>query len=95
MMGMSITEKIIKKNHCSKADAKEIATAVKELDSKLKPIFEAWVNDKPYTEISIAGYSIKSLINDYDMEFTGAHLTMDWICKDSDTAINALKHGIK
>lgn len=65
------------------------------LDSKLKPIFEAWINDRSYNDISIAGYSIKSLINNYDMEFTGAFLTMDWICKDPETAVNALKHGVK
>lgn len=29
------------------------------------------------------------------MEFTGVLLTIDWICKDLNTAIYALKHGIK
>lgn len=95
MMEMTIIEKIIKKNQCSKTDAKEIATNAEKLDAKLKPIFEAWINDKAYTDISISGYSIESLINDYDMEFTGALLTLDWICKDPNMAIGALKKGIK
>lgn len=95
MMGMSIIEKIIRKNHCSKADAKEVAEGVKALDAKLKPIFDAWINDKPYTDITVFGYSIESLMKDYDMEFTGALLTMDWLCKDTEMAVNALKHGIK
>ncbi|MCR5024065.1 MAG: hypothetical protein K6A90_07010 [Lachnospiraceae bacterium] len=95
MMRMTIIEKIIKKNHCSKTDAAEIADGVRWLDDKLKPIFDAWINDKPYTDISISGYSIESLINDYDMEFTGALLTLDWICKDPNMAISALRSGIK
>ena len=95
MMEMSIIKKIIKKNHCSEADAKEIADSLKTLDMKLKPIFDAWINDKPYNNICISGYSIESLIKDYDMEFTGAILTMDWICKEPDMAISALRHGIK
>lgn len=95
MTEMALIEKIIKKNHCSKADAKEIADCIKMLDEKLKPIFDAWIDDKSYNDISVFGFSIESLINDYDMEFTGALLTMNWICKDPDMAISALKSGIR
>lgn len=99
MIGLSMNEKIIEKimekSHCTKAEANDLFADLKLIDSKLKPVFEAWINDKPFKDISVGDFSIKSLMSDYDMEFTGALLTLDWLCKDPDMAVKALRHGIK
>lgn len=87
---------IMERLNCSTKEAMEIVADLSELHNELKPVLSAWINngyvdyDKEYE-----GYSLKSLMQDYRMQFTGAILTADWLIKDPKAATKALHYGIR
>lgn len=90
-------EKIIMERlGCSAKEAAEIAADLADLHTALKPVLSAWINGEPYNaESEYEGYSIKTLMQDYGMQFTGAILTVDWLLKDPKEAAKALAYGIR
>lgn len=87
---------IMERLNCSAKEASQIAADLSNLHGELKPVLSSWIHgeyvdyDKKYE-----GHSIKSLMQDYGMQFTGAILTIDWLMKDPKTAVKALTYGIR
>lgn len=88
-------EKLLEKNNCSVVEAEELAEKLMQIRPELHHILDDWLADRPYKDIQIEGFSIRSLMEDYNLEFTGALLTLDWIYKDFDMAVEALKYGVR
>lgn len=87
---------IMERLDCSAKEAAAIAADLADLHTALKPVLSAWMNGEPYdTEREYEGYSIKTLMRDYGMQFTGAILTLDWLIKDPQEAVKALAYGIR
>lgn len=62
------------------------------LQPQLKPIFEKWIDDPNVRdETDYYGYSLDWLMDDYGLNFTGALLTLDWLLRDPETAVEALR----
>lgn len=80
----------------SKKDAKLIAQNLKNIDSCLLPLLNKWLETgEANNNVLYYGYSLNSLMDKYEMYFTGALLTLDWIIKDPATACKALAEGIQ
>lgn len=88
-------EKIMEKNHCTAEEAKELIEELNKIEPELQGILRDWIQDKPFTDRTVHGFSVQSLMKDYRLEFTGALLTLDWLCKDPVEAVKALKYGIR
>lgn len=88
-------DKILEKNKCTVAEAEELCEELSQIQPVLKPVLNDWLAGRPYNDVQIEGYSIQSLMDNYQLEFTGALLTLDWICRDSAEAIKALEYGIR
>lgn len=89
-------EIIMERLNCSAKEAAEIVADLDNLHDELKPILSAWIHGEPVDyEKEYKGYSIKSLMHDFHMQFTGAILTVDWLIKDPDAASKALAYGIR
>lgn len=88
-------EKLLKKNLCTLMEAEELAKDLEQMNPELQSILSDWLIGRPYTDIWVKGFSIQSLMENYDLEFTGALLTLDWISKEPDAAIKALEYGIR
>lgn len=87
---------IIKRLGCTPERAEHIEKNLKELSEPLKPLLNAWLeNGTEDDDTMYSGYSLNSLIRDYHMKFTGALLTLDWLVKEPDKAVQALKSGIR
>lgn len=86
---------IKRKLKCSKEEAEEIVKDLEDISPLFLDILESWCNDKPYSDIEIGGYTVQSLMNDYDLGFIGALLTLDWIYRNPNEAGKALKFGIR
>lgn len=84
-----------KKLKCSEEEAEEIVRDLGSVEPQFKDIFICWCNDRPYTDIEVMGYTVQSLMNSYDLGFVGALLTLDWIYKEPEAAVNALQNGIR
>ena len=62
------------------------------LDDKLKLIFDKWLeNPKCVDDYEARGFSIKGMMEKYKLTFVSAILTMDWIEKEPDVAVKAIK----
>ena len=66
---------------------------------KFNPIimneFEVWVETQKSSKLAVEGYDFSCLINQYGMKPVGAFITLDWLTRDPETAVNALKKGIR
>ena len=57
--------------------------------------FEVWVETQKSPKLTVEGYDFSCLINKYGMHPIGAFITLDWLTRDPQNAVNALKKGIK
>ena len=58
----------------------------------MKTIFDKWLEDADGTEDYEAhGFSLSGMMEKYKMTFPAALLTMDWIIKEPEIAIKAIK----
>lgn len=89
-------ETIIKRLGCTPERAEHIEKNLEGLSEPLKPLLNAWLESGEEDDDTMySGYSLNSLMNDYRMKFTGALLTLDWLVKEPDKAVKALKSGIR
>ena len=76
--------------------AQLVTTELMTLNKPLNTFLERWMqNESDISEYSDQGYSIKQLMEERNMTYPAALLTMDWLMKEPNTAIASLKRGIK
>ena len=73
------------------ATAKELLT----IDEMLKGAFSLWMDKDEETDFTIEGVCMSNLKAKFKMTYPAALLTMDWIVKEPEKAINSIKHGIR
>lgn len=63
---------------------------------QLKPLVQNWLETGAEDDDTMyEGYSLNSLKKAYDMYFTGAVLTLDWLIREPEKAKAAIRYGIK
>ena len=71
------------------------ADKVENLSQPLKESFSLWVESGIEPSLSIKGYSYSILIEKFKMKQVGAFITLDWIMREPEKAIENLNRGIK
>ena len=71
------------------------ADKVENLSQPLKVSFSNWVESGIEPSFSIKGYSYSTLIEKFNMKPVGAFITLDWIVREPEKAIENLNRGIK
>ena len=71
------------------------ADKVENLSQPLKESFSKWVESGIEPSFSIKGYSYGTLIEKFNMKPVGAFITLDWIIREPEKAIENLNRGIK
>lgn len=95
-MGQTLQELLVERLNCSMEVAGRIAQDLGQLREELVPLLNAWIKGEPLDgETLYEGYTLNGLIADYQMQFTGALLTLDWLLKEPEIAKKALRHGIR
>lgn len=61
----------------------------------LHPLLEKWLSTGIETDFESNDMSIRRLMSDYDMQYQAALLTMDWILKEPEIALEVIKKGIR
>lgn len=91
----NIRELLISQFGYSEQDACMLSEDLEHLDQTLFPLLTNWVTGGVCSNATeYRGYSIDSLCSQFDMNFIAALLTLDWIIKEPEQAIPALKSGI-
>lgn len=81
---------------CSEKEAEQITNDLQSISSELKEALNRWIDNEEIDDtVVIQEYTIRKLMADYDMSFTGALLTIDWLLKDPEEAKKALAYGIR
>lgn len=68
---------------------------VERFDSTVMKIFEEWSKSGEEPTLSIEGFSYHQLVDEYGMKPVGAFITLDWLLRDPQKAVAALKRGIR
>ena len=91
----NIRELLMSRLGYSEQDANMLCGDLGQVDQKLVLVLKRWVEDGSCTDATeYSGYSIDSLCSEFEMNFIAALLTLDWIIKEPEQAISALKSGI-
>ena len=91
----NIKELLKQRLNCSENESETLYEDLTKLDSTLVPILDNWISDEnALNDTDYNGYSVALLCEKFGMTFVGAILTIDWIIKDPEKALEALKNGI-
>lgn len=71
------------------------ADKVENLSPILQEAFDCWVRCGIEPSFSIKGYSYSLLVEKFDMKPIGAFLTLDWLIREPEKALENLNKGIK
>lgn len=71
--------------------AENLATMSPRLQERL----DTWLKTGEESDFESHGMSIQRLMEENDMQYQAALLTMDWILKEPDQALQALDRGIR
>lgn len=76
--------------------AQLVAVDLIDLSQPLDAYLAKWMQDESdMQDYSLHGYSIKQLMEERNMTYPAALLTLDWVMKEPDVAVASLKRGIK
>ena len=81
---------------CTAEMAERVEKNLNNISVELRCFVDKWLESGIVEDTPVYhGYSVVRLMEQYGMVFTGAILTLDWIIKDPDLALKALKEGIR
>lgn len=79
----------------SQYGAETASTDLMLINKVLRPCLEDWLNNGIETDYSIDEFSIKGLMQKFNLKYPAALLSINWILNDPKTAISVIKKGIK
>ena len=65
------------------------------IDESLKEGFSLWLESEKETDYTIQGIALSELRNKFGMTYPAALLTMDWLIKEPEKAIESINRGIR
>lgn len=65
------------------------------MDESLKESFSLWIESEKETDYTIKGITLSELKKKFGMTYPAALLTMDWIIKEPEKAIESINRGIR
>ena len=91
-----IKDMVMERQGSPEKRAEVIEKQLQGISAELKALLQEWLDTgKESDDTEYSGYSLNSLMRDYDMMFTGAVLTLDWLIREPEAAKKALKEGIR
>jgi hypothetical protein len=73
--------------------ADDVAARLASIDPSLHAGVTEWVMNDRIVDMSVADYSLRSLIQTQNMKPPAAFLTLDWLVRDPATASAAIRAG--
>ena len=94
-MEKQLIENILKEEKYPDYMLEKTIEKVERFAPTVMEVFEEWSKSKKEPAISIEGFSYRQLVSEYGMKPVGAFITLDWILRDPQKAVAALKRGIR
>lgn len=87
---------IMQRNGCDERQARIIAGDLEKLNPALQPLLARWEATGAQDDDTLyEGYSVSGLMERFDLKFTGALLTIDWLLRDPETAKKVIAQGMR
>ena len=89
-----IKQKLMERGYNEKqaiVTAKELLT----IDEMLKGAISLWMDKDEETDFTIEGVCLLNLKAKFKMTYPAVLLTMDWVIKEPEKAINSINRGIR
>lgn len=90
----SMYNNLIAKGYPEKA-ASILAEDLSRVSTELGPCLKSWLESGEEVDYSVEGFSIKGLMQKYQLQYPAALLSIDWLIKDPATAIAAINRGVR
>ena len=88
----TIATLLITRENYPENKAHAVAEDLLQLHANLIPLFERWVKDRAdQGDYLYHGISLKALCDKLKMNYAAALVTMDWVVKEPDEAVPAIK----
>lgn len=65
------------------------------LQPQIDAALSKWIKDGKTPTLTVEGYTFSILTTEFGMKPIGAFLTLDWLCRTPQKAMDALKKGIR
>ena len=76
-------------------EASILAENLSLIEIELLPLLERWLFKGEERDYSKGGMSVLGLKEKYNLEYQAALLTMDWIIKEPELALEAINKGLQ
>lgn len=92
---MESIKKILIKRGYPEKQAFSVACDLQEIDTSLQDALQRWLSQEEETDFQIEGFKLSELKQKFDMTYPAALLTIDWLIKEPELAIQSINRGIK
>ena len=75
--------------------AASVASDLLDVDEQLKDGLQHWLATNEEKDYEVADFKLSELKQQFDMTYPAALLTIDWLIKEPDLAMKAIKRGIR
>lgn len=75
--------------------AKMTAIDLLQIDASLQALLVQWIENGVETDVEAEGFSLVWLMKQYKMMYPAALLTIDWLIKEPEIAVNAVRKGVR
>ena len=65
------------------------------ISTVLEPCLHSWMESGEEVDYSVGDFSIKGLMQKYQLQYPAALLSIDWVIKDPVTATAAINRGVR
>ena len=95
MTNQNIEKSLVERYKYTEKQASLLAKELMQIDLKLIPVLNKWVDDGIETDFNAYGFTLLEIKSRYNMTYPAALLTIDWLVKDPKVATEAIEHGLK
>lgn len=92
---MNTIENILIQRGYNQEDAASVAADLANVSDCLKAVLDKWLLDGSESDYEAEGYTILGLKEQFEMTYPAALLSIDWIIKEPDEAVECIKRGIR
>lgn len=87
--------KILMERRYTEKQAASVASDLLDVDEQLKDGLQHWLSTNEEKDYEVADFKLSELKQQFDMTYPAALLTIDWLIKEPDLAMKAIKRGIR
>lgn len=83
----------IQSKYPDKYSSEKISSSLEKMSPVIKKALVEFLQNHQHPQINLEGYTVEKLVNESGMNEIAAYLTLDWIIREPEQALDSLKKG--